>query len=479
MSGTVIITKYSTATGTPATDALAVGEQAYSFSSDKLFIGETSGSTVIAKTIGGQHFTDMMDHAAGTLTASSAIIVDSNSKIDQLKVDNLKLDGNAITSTDTNGNITITPHGSGVVVVDGLSHPTADGTNGQFLKTDGAGNLSFGTVVSTLSIAADSGSSDSVSTGETITFSGGEGIDTTVTDNTITIAGENASTSNKGVASFNSAHFETSAGAVSLTADGIDDSLLDWGTGAGQVNTDDVPEGASNMWHTTARARNAISVTDNGGDGSLSYASATGVISYTGPSTAEVRAHLSAGTGVTYSGGEFSIGQSVGTGDDVTFDDVTVSGDLIVHGTTTTINSTTVTIDDPIFTLGGDTAPTSDDNKDRGIEFRYHNGSAAKLGFFGWDDSAGGFTILQDATNTSEVFSGTAAPLVAGSLTLSTDLAVAHGGTGMSSFTGDGFFISNTAGTALSFITGSQYDILQFNASGVPYASSTIDGGTF
>ena len=81
MSGTVIITKYSTATGTPATDALAVGEQAYSFSSDKLFIGETSGSTVIAKTIGGQHFTDMMDHAAGTLTASSAIIVDSNSKI--------------------------------------------------------------------------------------------------------------------------------------------------------------------------------------------------------------------------------------------------------------------------------------------------------------------------------------------------------------------------------------------------------------
>ena len=233
------------------------------------------------------------------------------------------------------------------------------------------------------------------------------------------------------------------------------------------------------MWHTTARARNAISVTDNGGDGSLSYASATGVISYTGPSTAEVRDHFSAGTGVTYSGGEFSIGQSVGTGDDVTFDDVTVSGDLIVHGTTTTINSTTVTIDDPIFTLGGDTAPTSDDNKDRGIEFRYHNGSAAKLGFFGWDDSAGGFTILQDATNTSEVFSGTAAPLVAGSLTLSTDLAVAHGGTGMSSFTGDGFFISNTAGTALSFITGSQYDILQFNASGVPYASSTIDGGTF
>ena len=60
---------------------------------------------------------------------------------------------------------------------------------------------------------------------------------------------------------------------------------------------------------------------------------------------------------------------------------VTVAGDLTVMGTTTTVNSTTVTIDDPIFTLGGDSGPTSDDNKDRGIEFRWHNGISAKLGF--------------------------------------------------------------------------------------------------
>ena len=51
-----------------------------------------------------------------------------------------------------------------------------------------------------------------------------------------------------------------------------------------------------------------------------------------------------------------------------------VTGDLTVNGTTTTVNSNTVTIDDPVFTLGGDTAPSSDDNKDRGIEFRYHDG---------------------------------------------------------------------------------------------------------
>jgi len=84
-----------------------------------------------------------------------------------------------------------------------------------------------------------------------------------------------------------------------------------------------------------------------------------------------------------------------------------VSGNLTVNGTTTTVNSTTVTLDDPILTLGGDTAPASDDSKDRGIEFRWHNGTVAKIGFFGFDDSTGKLTFIPDATNASEVFSGT------------------------------------------------------------------------
>ncbi len=87
--------------------------------------------------------------------------------------------------------------------------------------------------------------------------------------------------------------------------------------------------------------------------------------------------------------------------------ELVVTGDLTVNGTTTTVNSTTVTVDDPIFTLGGDTAPVSDDNKDRGIEFRWHNGTSAKVGFFGFDDSTGKLTFIPDGTNTSEVFSGT------------------------------------------------------------------------
>lgn len=86
---------------------------------------------------------------------------------------------------------------------------------------------------------------------------------------------------------------------------------------------------------------------------------------------------------------------------------LTLSGNLTVNGSTTTINSTTITADDVILTLGGDTAPSSDDNKDRGIEFRWHNGTQAKVGFFGFDDSTGYFTFIPDATNTSEVFAGT------------------------------------------------------------------------
>jgi hypothetical protein len=83
-----------------------------------------------------------------------------------------------------------------------------------------------------------------------------------------------------------------------------------------------------------------------------------------------------------------------------------VTGNLTVNGTTTTVNSTVTTVDDPIITLGGDSAPVVDDNKDRGIEYRWHNGTTAKVGFFGLDDSTGKFTFIPDATNTSEVISG-------------------------------------------------------------------------
>ena len=158
---------------------------------------------------------------------------------------------------------------------------------------------------------------------------------------------------------------------------------------------------------TTVGALNSGSITS--GFGSID----------TGSSTITTTGNITGGNLIISDGGNIGSSSdtdaiSIASGGNVTMSqNLTVTGDLTVSGTTTTVNSTTVTIDDPVFTIGGDTAPSSDDNKDRGIEFRYHTGSAAKVGFFGFDDSTGKFTFIPDATNSSEVFSGTAGTIAA------------------------------------------------------------------
>jgi len=96
--------KRSTSAAAPGS-ALAAGELAYSFNSSKLFIGDGSANDII----GGELFVNMLDHTAGTLTASSAIIVDSNSKINQLKTANLTIGANSITAGS--GNVQIVAAG--------------------------------------------------------------------------------------------------------------------------------------------------------------------------------------------------------------------------------------------------------------------------------------------------------------------------------------------------------------------------------
>jgi hypothetical protein len=130
-------------------------------------------------------------------------------------------------------------------------------------------------------------------------------------------------------------------------------------------------------------------VTDNTGTGQLVFADSPNLKNVTVSGTLDVLGDTTLNSNIYTTG------------------NLTVGGNLYISGTTVTINSTTVTIDDPVFTLGGDTAPSLDDNKDRGIEFRYHNGASAQLGFFGFDDSTGKFTFLTSATNSSEVFTGT------------------------------------------------------------------------
>ena len=136
-------------------------------------------------------------------------------------------------------------------------------------------------------------------------FGAGEGIDLS----SGTISGEDATVSNKGIASFATANFAVSSGAVSIKANGINDTHLDFGTGTNQISTADLPE-ATNLYYTDVRAdlaaRSALVAVDAGGDGSFGYDSATGIFTYTGPSASEVRAHFSGGTGITISSGSIT-----------------------------------------------------------------------------------------------------------------------------------------------------------------------------
>lgn len=265
----VIKIKRSDSTSTPG-NSLAKGELGYSYASNKLFIGDGSTFDVI----GGQTYVEMLDHGVGTLQANSALITNADSKLEQLKVDNIDLNGNTISTGS--GNLIIDPttgsidfatggaiefdiidgsataltisqgannyltfdtsNGAELITVNkqleigldgtaGYTLPTADGTNGQVLLTDGSGTISFGDVAATLTVdATDNSSSENVDLlTDDLQFTGGEGIDVAVaksgTDVTLTVAAELATDSNKGVASYDSTHFTVTSGVV--TADNI------------------------------------------------------------------------------------------------------------------------------------------------------------------------------------------------------------------------------------------------------------------
>ena len=212
-------------TGSSAPGSLADGELAYTKGDNKLYIGD--GSSV--RLIGGKAFNDLIDHNAGTLTASSALIVDSNKAIDDLIVGNNASTGGSIQIKEGTNNGT---HHVQLKAPNSLSGniaftlPSADGSADQVLKTNGSGTLSFATVNTSFTLAADRGSNDTFNTGETLTFFGGEGIDTTVANNAITVAAEDATASNKGIASFSSDDFDVSSGAVTVKAAGITNAQL-------------------------------------------------------------------------------------------------------------------------------------------------------------------------------------------------------------------------------------------------------------
>ena len=192
----IIRIKRSTVTGNPAT--LAAGELAYSAltedgspnGGDRLYIGigsETGGNAANHFVIGGKYFTDMMDHTRGTLTASSAILVDSDSKIDQIKVGNMTFTGstNTIISANSNANLNLTPNGTGSVVASKL-YVTGTTTFNDNVVPTGNGVVNLGTATNRFGTIYLSGSTIELGTQSLTSTSGGIQLTGNLTTSTLT-----------------------------------------------------------------------------------------------------------------------------------------------------------------------------------------------------------------------------------------------------------------------------------------------------
>ena len=181
-------------TGTSAPGSLVAGELAVTLGTgsqgdagDRLFVGDGSNVDVI----GGKYFTDMLDQVHGTLTAASAVIVDSNKAVDELLIGNHASNGGAIKlneGTNNGAHFIALKAPNAVTASTTLTLPDGAGTDGQFLQTDGSDTLAWATVTSSFTLAADSGSNDTFETGQTLTLAGGTGIDSTVSNNQVSFA---------------------------------------------------------------------------------------------------------------------------------------------------------------------------------------------------------------------------------------------------------------------------------------------------
>lgn len=271
----IIRIKRSSTAGNPST--LAAGELAYSSlngaGGNRLYIGmgaETGGNAANHFVIGGTYYTGLIDAStAGTLntSASSIPILSSTGTIDKWLVGNLQLTGNTVSSTNTNGNISLTPNGTGKVQISGAwTLPSSAGTNNYVLVSDGVGGSSWSAPsASSFNIAANTGTSDTFNTGETLTFTGTAPIATAVSNNTITISATDATTAAKGVASFSSTNFSVTSGAVSIATGGISNTNL--ANSAVTVNGSSISLGGSAT--VTANTTNSVTFNNSGsGDAS-------------------------------------------------------------------------------------------------------------------------------------------------------------------------------------------------------------------
>lgn len=503
---TIIKIKNSGVAGSPAT--LGTGELAVSYlagtennGGDRVYVGtgaEAGGIAANIDVIGGKYFTDKLDHTLGILTANSAALVDGDKKINEWFVDNIKLDGNTITTTNPNGDLILEADGTGTVVINSPISSTGDqavtgdfDVDGNFSVTGqsdlaslAVGDLTAGRLIFSQGVEGELVDSANLTfVAGTLTLAGRADIDAIRIDgSTISAIGDNVvniqpgptsildivsskamklpvgTLADRPVGSTGYIRYNTTYGAFEGFSGG------EWGTVGGVIDTDrdtyirpETSAGADNdaLEFFTDGVKRATFSTSGLNFDDESYFVNIGNINIAGNTISTDSGTLTLDPGPVGNAGT-----------------VIIEGDLQINGTTTTVNSTEITVDDPILTLGGDTAPTVDDNRDRGIQFRWHDGSSAKLGFFGFDDSTGRMTYRPDGTNTGEIFSGDLGDFEIGNVLV--DSITMSGG----SFSSNGVMYADTSGDMQFAASSTEGHVLQINASGVPFFG-IIDAGTY
>ena len=455
-------------TGASAPSGLQFGELALTIAAgtqgnrgERLFVGDDSGTSDI---IGGKYYTDLMAHTAGSVAGVSnsanaangfVAILDQNRKVDEWNVDNLTLDTNTLSSSNTDGDIIFNPDGSGdVMIPDDTKLGFGGGVNGTAapdatIEYDENGTDKLRFAGSQISFDNTTQSTDK-DTGSVI-FEGGVGI-----EKNLNVGGDLQVT---GISSFLGGVKIPPQAALTVGNIGIHSNRIETLTGGGnQLFIDPFPSGLSNEGDVIIKGNLQV-------DGTTTNVNSTTVtvndaIMKVGDVTSVRTVMATVGSGNNTITVDSVVGLQV--------DDVVAAAGIPGNTTISNINSGTKVITISNNTTAGITTSSQltithakDTNTDRGISFNYNISSGTgnnKLGFFGMDDSATAdtdgsrkWTYVPDATNTNEVISGTKGYLdIKGIYYQSGDFAT-HG---IVYFTNAGLQTSTTAPSASVSVSG-------------------------